>query len=337
MIDIEKTKKNINNMFVHRSKKHKHKSDELIEEILLEALKRAETHDVIFYQAYHISLMDNSMYLKNSRFEESINWYVDLVEFHDDISKSIKRIRPSYSKMPDRSFMSTLYLFADHFYNYETEKNYLRNKRFTAMSRFKKSAKRALRYKRRGKRLKAMESLCYACHFLADMNEPHHVGNQIDRRGKMINFLVKVFNLDGIRDGVFSNHGSYEAKVKKWIKNRDQIDKFLGKDSKETFLLDNVPIEGEIYDYLISSDLEKQKLKSALEKEKVKFLYNKNRHLTLDEYCEYIGRESAKYAVELVEDTKIEESKEQISATIKALNMTQVQLARFLYYFVNLD
>lgn len=335
MIDIEKTKDNINNMFVHRSKKHKGKSDELIEGILKEALKRAETHDVLFYQAYHISTMDNKRYLKSSRFEKNINWYIDLVEFHNDVSKSIKRIRPSYSKMPDRSLFSTFYLFADHFYNYETQANYLGHKMFTAMSRFKKNARKALIYKRLGRRKKAMKALCYACHFLADMNQPHHVGNQIDRKGKIINFIVDKFDLDGIGQGKFSNHGYYEMKVKRWIKNRERIDTVLGKDSEEKFLLDNIPLVGETYEYLVSNEIEK--VKDLNDEEKINFLYKKNRHLTLYDYCEYIGRESANYATGFLDDIKKDGSENQVVATVRLLNMTEVQLARFLYYFANLE
>ncbi|MGL4453077.1 MAG: zinc dependent phospholipase C family protein [Sarcina sp.] len=335
MIDIEKAKKNINNMFVHRSKKHKHKTDELIEEILLKSLKRAETHDVILYQAYHIAITDNNAFLRNSKFDKNINWYIDLVEFHDDVSKSIKRIRPSYSKMPDRSFASTVYLFADHFYNYETGANYLGHKAFTAMSRFKKNAKKALKYKRKGKRKKAMEALLYACHFLADMNQPHHVGNQIDRRGKVVHFLNTKLNMKGIKQGVFSAHSEYEGLVKRWIKDRDRINLFLGEDSKEEFLLDSLLTSNAVYEYLIGEDFEKLNIKS--EKEKVDYLYNKNRQMPLTDYCEYIGRESAKYAVQFVDDCNKHGSKEQVLATVRALNMTEIQVARFLYYFCNLD
>ncbi|MGL5069370.1 MAG: zinc dependent phospholipase C family protein [Sarcina sp.] len=335
MIDIEKTKQNINNMFVHRSKKHKHKSDELIEEILLESLKRAETHDVILYQAYHIAMMDNVDFLRNSKFDRNINWYIDLVEFHDDVSKSIKRIRPSYSKMPDRSLISTAYLFADHFYNYETKANYLGHKTFTAMSRFKRNAKKALKYKRAGKRKKAMESLLYACHFLADMNQPHHVGNQIDKRGKLVHFLNKKLHMKGIKDGVFSSHSEYEGLVKRWIKNRDRIKLFLGEDSTEEFLLDSLLSSDAVYEYLIGDD--SLKLESKTNKEKIEYLYNKNRRLPLTDYCEYIGRESSKYAVQYVDDCNKHASKEQVLATVRALNMTEVQVARFLYYFCNLE
>ena len=334
MIDIEKSKQNIENMFVHRSKKHKHKSDELIEKILVKALKRAETHDVILYQSYHIALMDNAKYLSDSEFDKNINWYIDLVEFHDDVSKSIKRVRPSYSKMPDRSLISTAYLFADHFYNYETGANYLGNKTFTAMWRFKQNAKKALRYKRRGKRKKAMQALCCACHFLADMNQPHHVGNQIDRRGKLVSFIEKKLKLNGIVHGVFSNHSEFEGLVKRWIKNRDRIKLLLGEDSKEVFLLDSVPTSGASYDYLMEENGEEFYGKS--DKEKIEYLYNKNKDLTLDEFCQYIGRESAKYAVQFVDDANKHGSKEQVIATVKALNMTEIQLARFLYYFCNL-
>ncbi|MGL5821298.1 MAG: zinc dependent phospholipase C family protein [Sarcina sp.] len=335
MIDIEKTKININNMFVHRSKKHKHKSDELIEEILLESLKRAETHDVLMYQAYHIALTDNKEYLKSSKFEKNINWYIDLVEFHDDISKSIKRLRPSYSKMPDRSFVSTFYLFADHFYNYETKANYLGHKRFTAMTRFKYNAKKALRYKRKGKRKKAMEALCYACHFLADMNQPHHVGNQIDRRGKLVNFLIKRLKMDGIGDGKFSNHGEYEGLVKRWIKNKDRIHLLLGEDSTEVFWLDSIRLDNDAYKYLVGEKFDE--LKDADIKDKMSYLYKKKRQLPLDAYCEYIGNQSAKYAVRFLDDANKHGSREQLMATINALQMTQIQMARFLFYFCNLE
>lgn len=335
MIDIEKTKKNINNMFVHRSKKHRHKTDELIEEILEEALKRAETHDVILYQAYHIVVTDNNNFLKNSKFDKNINWYIDLVEFYDDVSKSIKRIRPSYSKRPDRSLTSTAYLFADHFYNYETGANYLGHKTFTAMWRFKRSAKKALDYKRKGKRKKAMKALLYACHFLADMNQPHHVGNQIDRRGKIVHFLNTKLHMKGIKDGVFSAHSEYEGLVRRWIKDRERIKVFLGENSKEKFLLDSL-LESEVAcEYLIDDKF--KKMNSTEYKEKIKYFYNKNRQMPLNDYCEYIGKESAKYAVQFVDDSNKHGSKEQLLATVRALNMTEIQVARFLYYFCNLD
>ena len=322
-------------MFVHRSKKHKHKTDELIEEILQEALKRAETHDVILYQAYHIAVTDNNDFLRNSKFDKNINWYIDLVEFYDDVSKSIKRIRPSYSKMPDRSLTSTAYLFADHFYNYETRANYLGHKTFTAMWRFKRSAKKALIYKRLGKRKKAMKKLLYACHFLADMNQPHHVGNQIDRRGKIVRFLNTRLHMNGIKDGVFSAHSEYEALVKRWIKDEDRIKMFLGENSKEEFLLDSLLDSNEVYKYLIGDKFEEMKSKD--DRDKVKYLYNKNRQMPLNDYCEYIGNESAKYAVQFVDDSNKHGSKKQLLATVRALNMTEVQVARFLYYFCNLD
>lgn len=333
MIDIRKTKENINNMIVHRSKEHK-REDGKLTEILEEALKRAETHDVLLYQAYHISFNDNKKYLKNLEFQSNINWYVDLVEFHDDISRSIKRVRPSYSKKPDRSFMSTAYLFADHFYNYETEANFLGSKIFTAMLRFKLAARKALVAKRHGKRKKAMKHLCCACHFLADMNQPHHVSNKIDRRGTFTKFLINKAKLDGIKYGEFSGHGKFEALVKSWIKDRKKIDEFLGKDSKEEFLLDTIPTRGEAYEYLIQEEF--NKVKDMSEEEKISYIYNKNKKLSLDNFCTYIGRESAKYGAKYIEATEMNDTKEQIIATIRTLNMAQIQMARFLYYFCNL-
>lgn len=333
MIDITKSKENINNMLVHRSKERK-REDEKLTEILEKALKRAETHDVLLYQAYHISFNDNKRNLKNLEFQNNINWYIDLVEFHDDVSKSIKRLRPSYSKKPDRSFFSTAYLFADHFYNYETEANFLGNKTFTALWRFKVAAKRALIAKRLGRRKTAMKHLCCACHFLADMNEPHHVSNQIDRRGQFTKFLINKAKLNKIKHGEFSNHGQFEAMVKSWIKDRKKIEEFLGEDSQETFLLDTIPSQGPTYEYLIQDDLEKVSKMNA--EEKIHYIYNKNKKLSLDNYCTYIGRESARHGAKYINDVNMNDTKEQVIATIRTLNMAEIQVARFLYYFCSL-
>ncbi|WP_066874147.1 zinc dependent phospholipase C family protein [Clostridium mediterraneense] len=334
MIDIEKTKENINNMMMHRSKPKK-RVDERLTAILEESLKRADTHDVLFYQAYHIAFNDNKKFLKNLEFERNINWYVDLVVFHDDISRSIKRLKPSYSKKPDRSFLSTLYIFGDHFYNAKTEANYFGNKKFTAMFRFKKRVHRALKAQKRGDRKRAMIHLCYACHFLADMNEPHHVSNQIDKKGPLVKFLVKYFNINGIKEGKFSNHGAFECRVKCWIKDGNKIKEFFGEDMDESFLLDTMPLDNENFNYLVRND--NLDVENMSELEKIQYIYTKNNDLSLDDYCEYIGRESASYATTYVEDCNKNDTQEQMIGAIRTLNMTQIQLARFLYYFCNLE
>ena len=64
-------------------------------------------------------------------------------------------------------------------------------------------------------------------------------------------------------------------------------------------------------------------------------IYYKNSNLDFDDYCRYLGNESSEYAKELIHDAFKDDTREQALAAIRALNMAEIQLARFLYYFCN--
>lgn len=85
-----------------------------------------------------------------------------------------------YADMPDTDEKD--YVFAYHFYNPYTGRNYLPNAMSasleTALVRFVRHAETA-RDNYNSNREYAMEELGRACHYLADANEPHHAANLI--------------------------------------------------------------------------------------------------------------------------------------------------------------
>ena len=109
----------------------------------------------------------------------------------------------------------------------------------------------------------------------------------------------------------------------------------MGEDVNESFLLDTVPLDNENFDYLVRND--NLDLENMSEFEKIQYIYTKNNDLSLDDYCEYIGRESASYATTYVDDCNKNDTQEQMIGAIRTLNMTQIQLSRFLYYFCNIE
>ncbi|MBZ9609556.1 zinc dependent phospholipase C family protein [Clostridium estertheticum] len=82
----------------------------------------------------------------------------------------------NFSDMPDNDEI-TFIPYAPHFYDPNTGKNYA-NGRDTALSRFLSHASNAVNSYSIDK-THSYEELGRACHFLADLNEPHHTANVI--------------------------------------------------------------------------------------------------------------------------------------------------------------
>jgi phospholipase C len=82
----------------------------------------------------------------------------------------------NYSDMPDKDEV-TLIPYAPHFYDPNTGRNYVHGKD-TALSRFLSHANNAVT-SYNVDRTHSYEELGRACHFLADLNEPHHTANII--------------------------------------------------------------------------------------------------------------------------------------------------------------
>lgn len=306
--------------------------------IMKKYFKKSNTHDILLEQANKIVINDNRLYLENSNFSKELNWCMDIFELNYNVSKSLGWIKPSYSRKPDIMLRSVLTLFSFHFYSGDEEDNYFGRigKGKTAMCKFIFFGKKALEYREKGKRKKCMRYLSYACHYLADMSEPHHVTHHIASPNERIVKLLKRFDINKIGKGSFSNHSKFEKLAKAWLKGEEDISLLLDEeeDKKENILLSSIPTEGEIFAYIFKDE---ESVKNKGEKEKVLKIYYKNTNLKFEDYCRYLGNESSKYAKELIYGAFKDNTREQALAAIKALNMAEIQLARFLYYFCNYD
>lgn len=321
---INKTIKNMNKTF--------HEIHENLDKILLKALVKSNTHDILLHRADILVVNDNRKYIKDSKFEKNIVWCLNLYDLTHNVSKSIKWIKPSYSRKPDVKISTFFRLFSEHFYNEDNKSNYFGREGNTALESFKFFANKALYYQKKGKQKRCMRYLSYACHFLADMNEPHHVTNNIHKPTNFIGKIIDFANIEGIGQGIFSNHSDFEKIVRNWLKDEEKSSKIISKYTKgESLLLSSVLDSKEIYNYIVGKRSTEEEVKDKAMM--VKEIYNKNLNLDIDEYCTYIARESAMYAREFIEDTRENNSKEQMIAAVRTLNMAQVQLARFMYYF----
>ncbi|MGL5615139.1 MAG: phospholipase C [Sarcina sp.] len=335
MTNRDETKRIINKTIKYMNKTI-HDIQENLDKILNKAVLKSNTHDILLHRANIIVVNDNRKYLKNKEFEKTLVWCLSLYDLTHNVSKSIKWVRPSYSRKPDVRISTFFRLFSEHFYNEENNSNYFGKEGKNALCRFKFFSNKALMYYKKGKKRKCMRNLSYACHFLADMNEPHHVTNNIDKPNNFLGEIIDFANIEGIGEGIFSNHSVFEKIVRKWLKDQNKSSKMISKYAKgESFLLDSVLDSNEIYNYIIGKkNLEKEENKDKVSM--INQIYNKNLDLPLEEYCDYIAIESARYAREFIEDTRVNNSKEQIIAAVRTLNMAQVQLSRFIYYFCTL-
>ncbi|MGG5460890.1 zinc dependent phospholipase C family protein [Clostridium sp. B9] len=304
--------------------------------IIQKSFKKSNTHDILLEQANRIVISDNSRYLNNRVFYKNLKWCMDILELNYNVSKSLGWIRPSYSRKPDIMIRSVLTLFSFHFYHGENKDNYFGGlgKGKTAMCKFIFFGKKALKYRDKGKRKKCMKYLSFACHYLADMSEPHHVTHNIAKPGEFIMSIFNKFDIKKIGKGQFSNHSRFENLAQGWLKGDDDIKEILGEENKnEKIILSGVPTYGELFSYILKD--EGEAVFKEDERHKVLDVYYKNIDLDFDDYCRYLGDESAEYAKDFVEDTREDYSREQALAAIRTLNMAEIQLARFLYYFCN--
>lgn len=85
-----------------------------------------------------------------------------------------------YCDMPDKDEKD--YIFAYHFYDPYTKKNYLpgvmKSSKITALTKFKEHIKNSVENYKSNKKF-SIEELGRAIHFLEDVNVPHHASNQI--------------------------------------------------------------------------------------------------------------------------------------------------------------
>lgn len=297
--------------------------------VLKKSSKKSNTHDILLHQANIMVHNDNRVYLKNLEFGKELTMYLDIFEMNYNVSKSFRWIRPSYSAKPDAKLLSAFTLFSHHFYNVSTNENYFNRGGKTALCKFKFFTKKALEAKEQKNKQKCMRYISYACHYLADLNEPHHVSDKIAEPNKLISSLLKKLKIQGISKGVFSNHRKFEYLARSWLKGTKNIyDNLKPNSHKEVLLLTSMPTEGAAYNYL--SDKNKNYESKIL---KVYDIYNKNIDYDIDDYCEYLGVESAKYARRYINNTLIDYSHAQSIAAIRTLNMAEIQIAKFLYYF----
>ncbi|ELC8386453.1 zinc dependent phospholipase C family protein [Clostridium perfringens] len=305
--------------------------------VMKKSFKKSNTHDVLLEQANRMVINDNNLYLNNKWFSKSLKWCMDILELNYNVSKSLGWIRPSYSRKPDIMIRSVVTLFSFHFYHGEDKDNYFGRigKGKTAMCKFIFFGRKALKYRYKGKRRKCMKYLSYSCHYLADMSEPHHVTHHIASPNEKIMNVLKRFDINKIGKGNFSNHRRFENLAQAWIKGDEDITLLLdkNKDKDENILLKGVPTKGEIFSYILKD--EGIKVFNEDNKKKVLDIYYKNSNLDFDDYCRYLGNESSEYAKELIHDAFKDDTREQALAAIRALNMAEIQLARFLYYFCN--
>lgn len=312
-----------------------HDIHENLDKVLNKALVKANTHDILLHRADILVVNDNRKYIKDEEFEKNIVWCLSLYDLTHNVSKSIKWLRPSYSRKPDVRISTFFRLFSEHFYNEDNKKNYFGREGNTALDSFTFAARKALMYKKKGKQKRCMRYLSYACHFLADLNEPHHVTNNIHKPSNFIGKIIDFANIEGIGQGIFSNHSDFEKMVRNWLKDEDKSAKTISKYTNgESLLLNSVLDSNEIYNHIIGKkNNEKDEIydKATM----VEMIYKKNIDLELEEYCAYIASESATYARKFIEETRVNNSKEQMIAAVRTLNMAQVQLARFMYYFCN--
>lgn len=305
--------------------------------IIQKSFKKSSTHDILLEQANRIVINDNSLYLNNRKFSNTLKWCMDILELNYNVSKSLGWLRPSYSRKPDIMIRSVLSLFSFHFYHGENKDNYFGRlgKGKTAMCKFIFFGKKALKYRDKGKRKKCMRYLSYSCHYLADMSEPHHVTHHIAKPGNLIMSILNKFDIKKIGKGEFSNHRKFENLAQVWLKGEEDITELLDKkeDENQKILLSGVPTNGELFSYILKD--EGETITKEDERNKVLDVYYKNIDLDFEEYCKYLGDESAEYAKEFIYDTFEDYSREQALAAIKTLNMAEIQLARFLYYFCN--
>lgn len=103
-----------------------------------------------------------------------------------------------YSEMPDRT--GPFHLYASHFYDPQTDRNYLNSKIDTAKTAFVNHYNDAVKALNNGKREKAIQELGQALHFIQDVCEPHHSNNKISTQ---------------------NNHGKFESWVADNIENID--------------------------------------------------------------------------------------------------------------------
>ncbi|CAM2795086.1 zinc dependent phospholipase C family protein [Hathewaya histolytica] len=103
-----------------------------------------------------------------------------------------------FADKPDIDEKSPFYApYSSHFYNPHTGKNYIGQKQNTALIKFKEHAMNAKKFYNINKPY-AIEELGRACHYLEDLNVPHHAANLV---------------------AVLSNHSDYERFVDMYRKD----------------------------------------------------------------------------------------------------------------------
>lgn len=287
--------------------------------------KQSTSHDILNFRSFMVAGYDNDYYLKNKKFEEEADILLNSFDLLDNLANSHKYLNPSISRMPDTKKYDKF--FKHHFYDSDTKMNYAGETKNTALEIFKFHAINALKYKneilkdkdkvlKRGFRSlnsirlirKYYINFGAACHYLADLNEPHHASNNIADLGRF-NKVVEARFPNKI--GVISNHSEFENYAFKCLKGNENIFEGL---SYATY---------EKYKSLILNNMPEEKLK----------LYDKDNHLDFEEYCQMLGRESAVFAKSYIEKALSDNISEQKEAILETVQHTQIQLARFVYSF----
>lgn len=96
----------------------------------------------------------------------------------DMTKEAFTKLFVKYSVYPDKKEKRNMFLW--HFYNPNTGQNYIGYGE-NALSRFKYYSQKAFDAFKKEKKLSEpiIKDLAYACHYLADLNEPHHTSNLI--------------------------------------------------------------------------------------------------------------------------------------------------------------
>ncbi len=110
-----------------------------------------------------------------------------------DKEKFIKLL-VKYSSYPDKKESRNMFLW--HFYNPTTKQNYIGYGE-NALSRYKYYSEKAFNALKREKKINEhiIKDLAYACHYLADLNEPHHTSDLIGASvGSKFYMCILIYN-----------------------------------------------------------------------------------------------------------------------------------------------
>lgn len=282
------------------------------------------THDYIFKMALFLKIEEetrNESILEIDPnflyYEYSIDSLENRITMHNKVDKGFYVIRSIF--------------FAGHFIHFDSGVNFLGQKnRNTALTNCIKSTKKTIEYKEKlginldsidktiwntnlNKKTKCnlkrfMKSLANSCHFLADMNAPHHISNSIG---------PKVFNVKRVplmKNANLSNHKKFERFTRAILNGTKDVEII----SKGEYSLNDFDLEGCYKRYIDLRKSEKQKYE-------------------IDEYCRLLADESIKNTKSYVDLALSLDANDNIKAMFECIKMSVVQVARLIDYIIKQD